>query len=185
MIHKTKNKPNKKKNQTTTQKTKQTKRNKEGLGPSEVARKKKTTNPTCPQQKHMFVKIWARNPKRVLMKFWHFCPHKGKKQCFCTYTNKIWIFALFQSTSDQNCSNLSLALSHQTSKHLLFHLDFSSLFLFLVCLVDQLCRSLIFFWWELLKLLMPKGGFSCGKNGKKKRVKQRDAGVCSIKSEMR
>ena len=39
--------------------------------------------------------------------------------------------------------------------------------------------------WESLNLLMPKGGFSCGKNGKKKQVKQRDAGVCSIKSEMR
>ena len=37
----------------------------------------------------------------------------------------------------------------------------------------------------VIELINAKGGFSCGKNGKKKQVKQRDAGVCSIKSEMR
>ena len=91
----------------------------------------------------------------------------------CLFLIFFFLLVLVWGASQCGCSRL------------LFHLDFSSLFLFLVCLVDQLCRSLIFFWWELLKLLMPKGGFSCGKNGKKKRVKQRDAGVCSIKSEMR
>ena len=95
MIHKTKNKPNKKNNQTTTQKTKQTKRNKEGLGPREVARTKKTTNPTCPQQKHMFVKIWARNPKRVLMKFWTLLPAYGKKTVFSAPTQTKFEYLLF------------------------------------------------------------------------------------------
>ena len=37
----------------------------------------------------------------------------------------------------------------------------------------------------VIEVIIAKRGFSCGKNGKKKRVKQRDAGVCSIKSEMR
>ena len=50
MIHKTKNKPNKKNNQTTTPKTKQTKRNKEGLGPSEVARKKRPPTQHAPNK---------------------------------------------------------------------------------------------------------------------------------------
>ena len=73
--------------------------------------------------------------------------------------------------------------SHCCCSHFLFHLDFSAQFLFLVCLVDQLWRRLIFF---VIELINAKGGFSCGKNGKiKKQVKQRDAGVCSIKSEMR
>ena len=148
---------------------------------------KKDHQPNMPPTKTHVCENLGPQPETGANEVLTFLPAYGRKKnsVFCTYTNKIWIFALFQSTSDQNCSNLSLALSHLTSKHLLFHLDFSSLFLFLVCLVDQLCRSLIFFWWELLKLLMPKGGFSCGKNGKKKRVKQRDAGVCSIKSEMR
>ena len=48
-----------------------------------------------------------------------------------------------------------------------FYLDFSAQFLFLVCLVDQLWRRLIFFW-GVIELINAKGGLPCGKNGKKK-----------------
>ena len=46
-----------------------TSQNREGLGPSEMAPKNtqnnNTTNPTCPNQKHTSVQIWAHKPKRV------------------------------------------------------------------------------------------------------------------------
>ena len=54
--------------------------------------------------------------------------------------------------------------SHCCCSHFLFHLDFSAQFLFLVCLVDQLWRRLIFF---VIELINAKGGFSCGKKKNK------------------
>ena len=58
--------------------------------------------------------------------------------------------------------------SHCCCSHFLFHLDFSAQFLFLVCLVDQLWRRLIFF---VIELINAKGGFPAERTENKKKNK--------------
>ena len=110
----TKNKPNKK----THKKQKQT--NKWG-GPK-IRPKNKTTNPTCPPKKHIFVrKVGLTTWNGCKWKSCHLCLHVGRCCVFCTYTNKFLEIALGQNKSEQNCAKLCFAQSHQTTKHPCMH----------------------------------------------------------------
>ena len=94
----------------------------EGLGPSEVPppprKNNKTTYPTCPQQNKRFRANLGPQPETGANEnFANLWPHMRKYSVSCACTDNFLNICPFQNTSEQNCSNLCLAHSHQKTKN--------------------------------------------------------------------